>query len=152
MLRSWLIAARPQLDGHRGYAAIQELPGIGPVLDAVIIAEIGDVRRLARPAKLCSWAGLTPRHRESDTKVRRGYVTKQGPRQLRWALCEAVQHSPRGSAPGSSRTRSSPAAAARCSILSCWQSVTLRLRLGLSLCRALAAGPSRPCCLSSGRT
>jgi transposase len=87
------------LDGHPGYAAIQELPGIGPVLAAVIVAEVGDVRRFASPGRLCSWAGLTPRHRESDTKVRRGHITRQGSRPLRWALCEAVQHQPAGFGP-----------------------------------------------------
>jgi transposase len=92
-------AIAAQLDGNAGYAAIQELPGIGPVLAAVIVAEIGDVSRFAKPGKLCSWAGLTPRHRESDTKVRRGHITKQGSRQLRWALCEAVQHQPDGFGP-----------------------------------------------------
>ena len=68
---------------HRGYQVIQQLPGIGPVLAAVIIAEIGDVTRFKTAAQLCSWAGLTPRHRESDTKVARGHVTKQGSRLLR---------------------------------------------------------------------
>jgi len=33
------------LAGHEGYRAIQALPGIGPVLAAVIVAEIGDIRR-----------------------------------------------------------------------------------------------------------
>src|SRR5215470_3029338 len=33
------------LAGHEGYRAIQVLPGIGPVLGAVIVAEIGDIRR-----------------------------------------------------------------------------------------------------------
>ena len=33
------------LAGHHGYRVIQRLPGIGPVLAAVIIAEIGDVTR-----------------------------------------------------------------------------------------------------------
>jgi transposase len=77
--------------GDRGYQVIQQLPGIGPVLAAVIIAEIGDVTRFSNAAQLCSWAGLTPRHRESDTKVTRGHVTKQGSRMLRWALIEAIQ-------------------------------------------------------------
>jgi transposase len=36
------------------------------VLAAVIIAEVGDVSRFPSPGHLCSWAGLTPRHRESD--------------------------------------------------------------------------------------
>jgi transposase len=84
------------LDGDRGYQAIRALPGIGPVLGAVITAEIGDVTRFPGPAQLGSWAGLTPRHRESDTKVSRGHITKQGSRILRWALIEAIQHVPAG--------------------------------------------------------
>src|SRR6266536_598961 len=79
------------LAGDRGYQVIQQLPGIGPVLAAVIIAEIGDVTRFSNAGQLCSWAGLTPRHRESDVKVARGHVTKQGSRLLRWALIEAIQ-------------------------------------------------------------
>jgi transposase len=82
------------LDRHDGYDAIRELPGIGPVLGAVIVAEIGDVRRFATAGRLCSWAGLTPRHRESDVKVARGHITKQGSPMLRWAMVEAIQHLP----------------------------------------------------------
>jgi transposase len=85
------------LAGHRGYHAIGELPGIGPVLAAVIVAEIGDITRFKRPEQLCCWAGLTPRHRESDLKVSRGHVTKQGSPILRWALVEAIQHQSDGS-------------------------------------------------------
>jgi transposase len=81
------------------YWAVQQLPGIGPVLGAVIVAEIGDVSRFPAPGQLCSWAGLTPRHRESDLKVARGHLTKQGSPILRWALVEAIQHQPAGSSP-----------------------------------------------------
>jgi transposase len=88
------------LAGDRGYQVIQQLPGIGPVLAAVITAEIGDVTRFKNAAQLCSWAGLTPRHRESDTKVARGHVTKQRSRLLRWALIEAIQRIPRDSVIG----------------------------------------------------
>jgi len=55
------------------------------------VAEVGDVTRFSRPDQLCCWAGLTPRHRESDTKVRRGRITKQGNRLVGWACIEAVQ-------------------------------------------------------------
>jgi transposase len=55
------------------------------------------VHRFAAAPQLCSWAGLTPRHRESDTTVRRGPITKQGPRLVRWAAVEATQRLPRGS-------------------------------------------------------
>jgi transposase len=88
------------LAGDRGYQVIQQLPGIGPVLAAVIIAEIGDVTRFKNAAQLCSRAGLTPKHRESDVKVTRGHVTKQGSRLLRWALIEAIQRIPKDSVIG----------------------------------------------------
>ena len=84
------------LEHHDGYRAIQALHGIGPVLAAVMVAEIGDITRFSCPARLYSWAGLTPRHRESDVKVRRGHITKQGSPLVRWALVEAIQHVPAG--------------------------------------------------------
>jgi transposase len=87
------------LAGHHGYRVIQRLPGIGPVLAAVAIAEIGDITRFPSPGHLSSWAGLTPRHRESDVKVARGHITKQGSPILRWAMVEAIQHQPAGSPP-----------------------------------------------------
>jgi transposase len=80
-----------RLDADRGYRAIQQVPGIGPVLAAVFVAEVGDVHRFAGPAQLCSWAGLTPRLRESDTVVHRGHITKQVSKLVRWAAIEAVQ-------------------------------------------------------------
>ncbi|MEV4250189.1 IS110 family transposase, partial [Streptosporangium canum] len=82
------------LAAHPGYRTIQACDGIGPILAAVIVAEIGDVHRFKRPEQLASWAGLTPRHRESDLKVARGHITKQGSPTLRWALIEAVQRVP----------------------------------------------------------
>ena len=84
-----LVAGR--LRTHPGYLAIQSIPGVGPVLAAVFVAEIGDITRFHRPAQLASWAGLTPKHHESDTTVHRGRITKQGSRLVRWAAVEAVQ-------------------------------------------------------------
>jgi transposase len=95
--------ASGMLEGHKGYAAIRELPGIGPVLGAVIVAEVGDISRFRKPGQLASWAGLTPRHYESDTKVIRGHVSKQGSRPLRWALVEAIQRQPARTRPGQAR-------------------------------------------------
>lgn len=80
-----------ELAGHGGYEAIQAIPGVGPTLAAVFVAEIGDVDRFARPPQLCSWAGLTPKHHESDSVVHRGHITKQGSKLVRWAAVEAVQ-------------------------------------------------------------
>ena len=83
-----------RLREHPGYTAIQVIPGVGPVLAAVFVAEIGDIARFNRPAQLASRAGLTPRHHESDTTVHRGRITKQGSRLIRWAAVEAVQRVP----------------------------------------------------------
>jgi transposase len=74
----------------RGYQAVQAINGVGRTIAAILVAEIGDVHRFDSPKQLCSWAGLTPKHHESDTKTRRGAITKQGSRLLRWALIEGM--------------------------------------------------------------
>lgn len=79
------------LADDEGYRAVQALPGVGPTLAAIFTAEIGDVTRFEGPQRLCSWAGLTPRHYESDTVVHRGHITKQGSKLVRWASVEAIQ-------------------------------------------------------------
>jgi transposase len=79
-----------RLRGHDGYRAIQAINGIGPTMAAILVAEIGDVARFRSAEALCSWAGLTPKHRESDTTVHRGGVTKQGSRLVRWAVIEGT--------------------------------------------------------------
>ena len=65
-------------------------------LAAVIVAGIGDITRFRQPGRLCSRAGLTPRHRESGIKVTRGHITRQGSRLPRWAMAEAIQRQPAG--------------------------------------------------------
>jgi transposase len=61
---------RAQLARHQGYHAVQAVPGVGPTLAAVFVAEIGPVDRFPTARHLVAWAGLTPRHRESDTVIR----------------------------------------------------------------------------------
>ena len=78
--------AAPCFAGDLGYHAVQAIPGVGPVLAAALfVAEIGDVSRFKSARHLCSWAGLTPTHKESDVAVRRGHITKLGSRLVRWA-------------------------------------------------------------------
>ncbi|MGH3422978.1 MAG: transposase, partial [Streptosporangiaceae bacterium] len=69
---------------------LRAIPGIGFLTAVTVIVEVGDISRFGSAAQLCSWAGLTPRHRESDTTVHRGHITKQGSRLVRWAAVEAV--------------------------------------------------------------
>jgi transposase len=82
---------RGRLVADPGYTALQQLPGIGPVLAAVFVAEVGDVARFRTAPQLACWAGLTPKHHESDTHVHRGRITKQGSRLVRWAAVESVK-------------------------------------------------------------
>jgi transposase len=66
------------------------IPGIGLITACVVIAEIGEVGRFRSPDELCSWAGLTPTERSSDEHSRRGHISKQGSRWLRWVMVEAA--------------------------------------------------------------
>src|SRR3954454_9099521 len=50
----------------------------------------GDIERVASPAKLCGYTGLCPRVYQSGATDRRGPISKQGSRYLRWALFEAA--------------------------------------------------------------
>ena len=71
----------------------------------MFVAEIGDVTRFAAAEQLTCWAGLTPKHHESDTHVHRGRITKQGSRLVRWAAVESVQILPKTTAVGQIRDR-----------------------------------------------
>jgi transposase len=69
---------------------LQAIPGIGLLTAATVLAEVGDFARFPSADHLCSWAGLTPKERSSAENLRRGRITKQGSRWLRWALVEAA--------------------------------------------------------------
>jgi transposase len=76
-----------------------QIRGIGPYTAMLIIAEIGEVKRFPTAKHLCQWADLTPTVRSSDGKARLGHISRQGSTILRWALCEAAQHTPTGGGP-----------------------------------------------------
>lgn len=96
---------RGRMAHEPGYTAVQKIPGIGPILGAVLVAAVGDITRFASAEKLTCWAGLTPKHHESDTHVRRGRITKQGSRLVRWAAIESVKTVPKTSPVGVLRER-----------------------------------------------
>jgi transposase len=97
--------ARGRLATDPGYRVVQNIPGIGPILGVVLVVKTGDVHRFTTADKLTCWAGLTPTHRESDTKVRRGRITKQGSRLVRWAAVESVKRLPARSRIGDFRNQ-----------------------------------------------
>ncbi len=51
-----------RLKTHPGYRNLLKVKGIGPVLAAVFVVEIGDITRFGTPDQLACWAGFTPRH------------------------------------------------------------------------------------------
>jgi len=80
-----------RLGGEHPYVSLlQTVPGIGWVLGYTIAAEIGDITRFATPKKLAGYTGLCPQVRQSGGMDRRGPLSKNGPRYLRWALLEAA--------------------------------------------------------------
>ena len=92
------VAQREIAGRFRGDPRMQRLlpiPGIGPLGAATIIAEVWDVGRFATPQRLTSWAGLTPTERSSADHTRRGHISKQGSRWLRWICVEAATNAVR---------------------------------------------------------
>jgi transposase len=77
---------------HPDVATLMTAPGIGWVLGYTLAAEIGEIERFASPKKLCGYTGLCPRVYQSGGKDRRGPLTGNGPKYLRWALIEAATH------------------------------------------------------------
>ncbi len=66
------------------------LPGIGLILAAVLVLELGDIARFASAERLASYAGTTPRVTASGDKVRYGRLRPDINRYLRWAFVEAA--------------------------------------------------------------
>jgi transposase len=77
---------------HRYVPLLLTIPGVGWVLAYTIAAEIGDIARFPSPGKLSGYSGLCPRVYQSGACDRRGPLSKQGPKYLRWALVEASTH------------------------------------------------------------
>lgn len=63
------------------------IPGVGPVLAATMLAEIGDISRFSTSAKLVAFAGIDPSVRQSgDFTGTRNHMSKRGSPYLRRAL------------------------------------------------------------------
>lgn len=80
---------RSAVSGDDRVRRLLAIPGVGPYTAATVVAEVWDVHRFHGPEQLACWAGLTPRERSSADHVRRGHISKQGSRWLRWVLVEA---------------------------------------------------------------
>lgn len=82
---------------HRAHVDLRAMllttiPGIAEFTALVVLAEIGDISRFYSSGSLVSYSGLHPSEDSSGETVRRGRITKEGSRWLRWILVEAAQH------------------------------------------------------------
>ena len=69
---------------------VMQLPGFGVITAMTVLAALGEIERFETPKKLASYSGLTPGLEQSGTKNRGKGITKEGRRELRWALVEAA--------------------------------------------------------------
>jgi transposase len=86
------VELRRQGADHRYIPLLVTAPGFGWINAFTVASEIGDIARFASPAKLVGYTGLCPRVYQSGASDRRGPISKQGSRYLRWALFEAALH------------------------------------------------------------
>lgn len=73
-----------------GYALLLAIPGIGPTLAAVILAEIGDIRWYEKPSQIRKLAGLDIVRVQSGRFTGTARISRCGRPFLRWALYQAA--------------------------------------------------------------
>ena len=74
---------------------ILSIPGIGEVIGAMIISEIGNIDRFSNPNKLLAFAGLDPSvYQSGKFTPSSGSMVKRGSPYLRWALLWASRTVP----------------------------------------------------------
>jgi transposase len=90
-----IASAPPQL--QQIVRALQALRGIGKLVAASLVAEIGLFSRFSSPTQLMSYCGLVPGEHSSGSRVCRGSITKTGNSHVRRLIVESAwsyQHKP----------------------------------------------------------
>ena len=70
---------------------LMQLPGFGVITGMTVLAAVGEIQRFESARHLASYSGLTPGLEQSGTKYREKGITKEGRKELRWALVEVAQ-------------------------------------------------------------
>ena len=65
-------------------------PGIGPLSSRILSNELGDLSQFANERQLFSYTGLTPSEFSSGDTVRKGHITRQGNKRVRYILNQAA--------------------------------------------------------------
>jgi len=69
---------------------LMQIPGFGLILSMITLSAIGDVSRFESSKKLVGYAGLGAGVHDSGKKHQDKSITKEGRKELRWALVEAA--------------------------------------------------------------
>lgn len=78
------------LDGSRERQLVATIPGIGRILSAVLVLEIGEIDRFPGPGHLASYAGVVPGVHASGGKQRTTGLRKEANQTLKWGYMEAA--------------------------------------------------------------
>jgi transposase len=70
---------------------IMQLPGFGVITAMTVLAAIGEIQRFGSANHLASYSGLTGGLEQSGTKLVQKGITKEGRKELRWAMVEVAQ-------------------------------------------------------------
>jgi len=79
-----MMSARPE------QAFVQSIPGMGPILAAVVVNEVDMIARFTSAQKFCGYAGLCPSTSSSGGKTYNGRLMRHCNKWLRWAFVEAA--------------------------------------------------------------
>lgn len=69
---------------------LMQIPGFGLLFSMIVLSAIGDISRFESPKKLVGYAGLGAGVHDSGKKHQDKSITKEGRKELRWALVEAA--------------------------------------------------------------
>lgn len=73
------------------YERLMEVPGIGPLISAALISELGDGCQFGNGRQMAAWCGLVPRQSSSGERNVMLGITKNGNRQLRTLLVHGAR-------------------------------------------------------------
>ena len=88
-------ALREQIEHWRFGPVVRALmcfKGIDFIAAAIIVAELGDLRRFEHPRQLMAYLGLVPTENSTGPNRRQGGITKAGNSHARWLMIEAAKH------------------------------------------------------------
>lgn len=83
-------ALRAMLENTPALERVRSIPGMGPILAAMVVSEIDDVKRFPSAQKLCGYAGLCPSTSSSGGKTFNGKLLPRCNKWLRWGFVEAA--------------------------------------------------------------